>query len=260
MPTQTVVQKAFQRWMSGLATLPLVDFTTSPTEIFHRILPTGNKAEDKEFTELWNSHFDVIDPIARPHQMPTAPGWYAVVSCYARQIVEYMWPYFSGGSIEHGFKDVIEDVVDEWNRIVSRGESDDRDYVPVLVHFTYESEQMPGKLCIDQLSATTYKDVIFLQPVGDRWAITDRRYSPSVFCIYIPGPGTLPFQRAAKVLEKSLEWGCYETALLLEWIFAAGDSDALEVADGCLSHRSGSDGRRIPYTTARRLVRAARGL
>lgn len=257
---QTVVQKAFQKWVSGLASLPIADLDLSPMNIFHQLLPAGARKEMQEFKVLWEARYDVIDPIAKPHQIPTMPGWYSVTSRYARQIVDYMWPHFYGGSIERSFMDMIDVVVDEWNRIVSRGESDDRDLVPVLVHFTFENEKMPGKLCIDQLSATTFENVILLQPVGDHWCIMDRRHSPAVFHIEISGPGTLPFQRAAMVLSSHLEWGCSATPLLLEWIFATGNDDMLKTVDDCLSHRTGESGRRIDYKTARQLVRRARGL
>jgi len=257
---QTVVKKGIQKWIKGLASLPIAELSKSPTEIFHQLLPSGSKRQLQEFMELWESRYEVIDPIEKPHQVPTAPGWYSVTSRYARQYVDYMWQDTMLGSIERSFPDMIDVVVDEWNRIVAEGESDDRDLVPVLVHFTTKSKQRPGKLWIDHLCATTYDKIIFLQPVGERWVLTDCRKSPSVFCIYLPSPGTLPFQRAAMVINSNLEWGCCETPLLLEWIFAAGNLNMLKTVDDCLSHRTGGNGRRIDYKAARQLVRRARGL
>lgn len=79
-----------------------------------------------------------------------------------------------------------------------------------------------------------------------------------LFRVELPSAGTLPFQRAATLLQCYPAHNCFfgkdpmATIVFLYWLFAAGDDDALCLADGALHRRSGTR-----FADARRAVGAA---
>lgn len=250
------VRELFERWMRGLKDLPLDQLSMSPDEVFIKLRPAGTQREKDMFASLWQSRLEVINPMSNPTQLPRTPGWYVVTSGFVRAFLGSIAP---ADSVSAKIA-MVEVVVDDWNERITEDPKAERDLVPVLAHFQWNPHQ-PGNLWVDRISATDFVDVIVLQPCGDFWALTDRRtaHEPP-FVIHLPGPGTLPFQRAAALINSRFEFGCYYSALLLEWVFAAGETDALKVADDFFNRRSGARTRRVSYTTARKYIRRARGL
>lgn len=207
----------------------------------------------------WKQRFDVQDLTSRgqPTTYPHVPGWYSLTSRYVRWFIESAAAATldipAGVGLER-----VKRVVDDWIERISEGQNRNRDDVPVLVHFV-EHPESAAQLQIDQIGSTGPRGKeLFLQPVDiNRWILTD---GGDLFQIPISGPGTLPFERAARVIERQMEFGCDESPLLLEWIFAPGEHNALEIAEACLSHRAIGKGRgRISYTAARQCVRCALG-
>lgn len=231
--------KTFEEWLGGLASMPAQNLSTREDFSF---CGTNNILDDlqseyAEFFLKWNERFGIKDTIQRI----TQPGWY-YLRVKACEGVYNEYPDRLRNPINAWAPNKLEAIRKDWEKTYPyQGEQ-----APVVARVKIDPAFGPW---IAELSAPINIGGLHIVHHNTWWTLEAK----IGFSVEIGGPGTLPFQRTARLLEARPSGGHYKgTAILLEWIFAAGRENALKAADNALSNRAGET-----IASARKKVRAA---
>lgn len=241
----------FGEWLAALPEMSAVEFTHRCRSDFafcgSNLLPQDQKAEFESFRKSWRARFGTLgvgelDGVRGKTSLEDL-GWYAL-SAAAVLVLLKENPAEYAFILEREVKVIMAD----WEKYFPGRGADATVLARICGHprGSYVSEVSRG-------------------PHGTHWTI-EHWYNGNMgwelaetgifaqFRISISGPGTLPFQRACRLLEWFNNAPSSTDTLLaaLQWVFAAGYDNALKAADDVLSGRKGET-----IASARQKVRAA---
>lgn len=239
--------RTFKEWHTGLAELSAMDLT--PREDFafcgRNLPPEELQGEYKVFCEGWNARFGLK---STPEEIMaiTETGWYGITAGAALAVL-------AESNQEGGF--ILEREV--------RRIAEDWASVPMVEPNRAEDAKVIARVIADGWREPYIHEVAFPtmgctwqveHGLWGSWSLTETWPRGECFSIEIPGPGTIPFERACRRMkwQPGSPWGLDAALATLEWIFAAGEDNALKAADDVLSDRKGETA-----ASARKKVRAA---
>lgn len=235
----------FEEWFANLAKLPAgklicrEDFAFCETNL----IPSYLESEFEEFCRKWRERFGRKTTLREI----TKPGWYNL-TVRACEGVYTTYPPKLQTSLNVWAPGTLERIRENWEKTFpGKGEE-----ALVLAHIRIDDSFGPWITELTSPPTSRKWGVVHYYSGMGRWAL--KEYEGN-FSIRLPGPGHCSFQRALRLIERTHSTsGWYEEgAIMLEWVFAAGDADVLSAVDDALSGR-----RNQTLASARQLVRAAR--
>lgn len=233
--------RTFEQYINSLATTPAYALKTREDFAFcgTNLIPPEMMVEYERFCQEWTNRFGVMTSIKNI----TQPGWYNITTGAAHGVYT-TYPSRLRTDTSCWIESKVEQISRSWEKTFP-GQGNNASITALI---KIDPKFGPWISEVTDMMSNSDLQVVHYYNGNSRWVLKDN----GGFSINLPGSaGSLPFQRSVCLIEANRKGYWTSTAIVLEWIFAAGYGNALMAANNALSGRGGES-----ISTARRMIRA----